>query len=197
MSKLKVMIVDECHERKLVVAERVAAADCEVVAVIHADDDLLEKVEHFQPDVILIDMDAPGRDTLESLRSVQAAQPRPMVMFSQDGDTETIRQAVEAGVSAYVVDGIQSKRVRPILDAAVARFRQYRALAQELDRTRSQLAERKRIERAKGILMKQRQVNEEEAYQLLRKTAMNRNQKLADVADSIIAAAELFKVDGA
>jgi response regulator NasT len=190
------MIVDECHERKLVVAERVAAADCEVVAVIHADDDLLEKIEHFQPDVILIDLDAPGRDSLESLRSVQATHPRPMVMFSQDGDSETIRQAVEAGVSAYVVDGIQSKRVRPILDAAVARFRQFRALEKELDRTRNQLADRKRIERAKGILMNQRKVSEEEAYQLLRKSAMNRNQKLVDVADNIIAAVELLQVDG-
>jgi len=165
---------------------------CEVVAVASANDDLLAAINDVQPDVVIVDMDAPNRDTLESLRSVQAHTPRPMVMFSQDDDSESIRRAVQAGVSAYVVDGLQSKRVRPILDAAIARFEQYRALESELDKTRSQLAERKTIDRAKGIIMSQRKVSEPEAYQLLRKAAMDRNVRLVEVAENILAAAEIL-----
>ena len=138
------------------------------------------------------DIDLPSRDTLESLRSVQAADPRPMVMFSQDDNGDTIRRAVQAGVSAYVVDGVQAQRVRPILEAAIARFEQHRRLQAELDRTRSQLEERKKIERAKGIVMMQRGIGEPAAYGLMRKAAMDQNRRLVEIADSIIAAAELL-----
>lgn len=169
-----------------------ACRDCEVVALASATDDLLAAVNRYQPDVVIIDMDAPNRDTLENLRTVQAHTPRPMVMFSQDDDSENIRRAVQAGVSAYVVDGLQAKRVRPILDAAIARFEQLRALETELDKTRNQLAERKVIDRAKGLVMAQRGISEDEAYQLLRKAAMQRNQRLAEVAEGIVAAAEIL-----
>ena len=186
------MLVDAELERRSVLLEQFSCKECNIVAVASATDNLLEMINQHQPDVIIIDMDAPNRDTLEDLRSVQSTMPRPMVMFSQDDDSETIRRAVEAGVSAYVVDGIQAKKVRPILDAAIARFEQYRELSSELDKTKSQLTERKLIERAKGIIMVQRGISEPEAYQLLRKAAMDRNLRMSEVAENIIAAADLL-----
>lgn len=192
MSKLRVMMVDECRERQLVVAAQLLSADCELVASLTPDDDILPQIMQHQPDVVIIDMDSPGRDTLESLRTVQQSMPRPMVMFSQDDDGETIRQAVAAGVSAYVVDGVQARRVRPIIDAAIARFQQYRALEAELGKTRNQLAERKVIERAKGLLMAQRGLAESDAFGLMRKSAMDQNLRLVDIAQSVIAAADLL-----
>jgi response regulator NasT len=157
-----------------------------------SDDNLLSTVKRCNPDVILIDVEAPGRDTLESLQSVQANVPRPMVMFSQDDDYETIKRATLAGVSAYVVDGLQTKRVRPIIDAAIARFQQFSLLEGELKRARNQLDERKLIDKAKGIIMRQRGVSEEVAYRSMRKLAMDTNKKLVDVARSIIDAASLL-----
>jgi len=190
--KLRIMLVDAQPANSMALAEGLACPDCEVVAIAGADDDLLVAVNRYQPDVVIIGMDAPNRDTLENLRCVQAHTPRPMVMFSQDDDSESIRRAVQAGVSAYVVDGIQSKRVRPILDAAIARFEQYRALEDELDKTRLQLTERKLVDRAKGLIMKQRRIDESEAYRLLRKAAMDRNLRIAEVAENIVSAAELL-----
>ncbi|MBU0499909.1 MAG: ANTAR domain-containing protein [Gammaproteobacteria bacterium] len=141
-------------------------------------------------------MDAPGHDTLGNLRLVQSTLPCPLVMFSQDGDRETIRRAVLAGVSVYVVGGVQPKRVRPILDAAIARFEQFRDLSRELDKTRTQLQERKVIKRAKGLIMAHRNLSEPEVYQLLRKAAMDRNLRMAEVAEQIIAAADLLGTAG-
>ncbi|MGD2084306.1 MAG: ANTAR domain-containing protein [Chromatiales bacterium] len=189
---LRVMLVDDRPERREIIARALREVDCGVVACVSPDQDLLGPIREHNPDVVLIDMDSPGRDTLENLHAVKSTAPRPMVMFTQNDDGETIRRAVEAGVSAYVVDGLQHKRVRPIIDAAIARFRQYRALEDELAQVRTQLQERKLVERAKGILMRQRGVSEEEAYRLLRKAAMDRNKRLGDIAESIIAAAELL-----
>jgi len=193
MSKLRVMVVDEHLERQEGVAKILSSVGCEVVASLKPADDLLDQVMSHQPDVVIIDMDSPSRDTLENLRSVQSAMPRPMIMFSQDDDGETIRRAVDAGVSAYIVDGLQAGRVRPILDAAMARFEQYRALEDELHKTRDQLESRKKIDRAKGILMKERDLSEDDAYALMRKTAMVQNKKIADIADTVITAAELLR----
>lgn len=186
------MLVDESRPRSVAVAEQLQSAQCEVVACLTPADDLLEEVARVRPDVVIIDIDLPGRDTLESLRSVQAAAPRPMVMFSQDDNGDTIRRAVQAGVSAYVVDGVQAHRVRPILEAAIARFEQHRDLQDELEQARLQLAERKVIERAKGIVMRQRAIDEPAAYQLMRRTAMDQNRRLVDIAESIISAADLL-----
>lgn len=190
--KLRIMLVGVEPPRTQAFLSEFACQECEIVATASATDDLLVAVRRHQPDVVIIDMDAPNRDTLESLRTVQAYNPRPMVMVSQDDDSESIRRAVQAGVSAYVVDGLHRKRVRPILDAAIARFEQYRALECELDKTRTQLAERKLIERAKGLIMAQRGVGEPEAYQLLRKAAMDRNLRVAEIAENIVAAAEIL-----
>ena len=192
MAKLRVMLVDESRGRSAAIADLLQAVQCDVVARLAPDEDLLAQVAHYRPDVVIIDIDLPGRDTLESLRIVQEANPRPMVMFSQDDNGDTIRRAVQAGVSAYVVDGLKANRVRPILDAAIATFDEYRRLQGELDRTRSELAERKKIERAKGIVMTQRAIDEPSAYRMMRKAAMDQNRRLVDIADSIIAAESLL-----
>jgi len=192
LASLRVMLVDASAERAAALAAVLARAHCDVVGCLAADDNLTEQVARLRPDVVIIDVESPSRDTLENLRSVQATSPRPLVMFSQDDNGETIRRAIQAGVSAYVVDGVQDHRVRPILEAAIARFEQFRALESELDRTRSQLTERKKIERAKGIVMSQRGISEDMAYQLMRKTAMDQNRRMIDVAESILAAADLL-----
>jgi response regulator NasT len=192
LGELRVMLVDESRERSTALAELLQSVGCDVVACLSPDQDLLSQVALHQPDVVIIDIDLPGRDTLESLRTVQVAAPRPMVMFSQDDNGDTIRRAVQAGVSAYVVDGVQSHRVRPILEAAIARFDEHRRLRDELDRARSQLEDRKKIERAKGIIMMQRGIAESAAYGLMRKASMDQNRRLVEVADSIITAAELL-----
>ena len=144
------------------------------------------------PDVIIIDTHSPDRDTIEHLCVISQDTPRPIVMFSADGNTEKIREAVRAGVSAYVVDGLAAQRVQPILDVAIARFEALQSLRNELEDTQSQLADRKRIDRAKGILMQQKNLSEEDAYKWLRKMAMNENLKLAEVADQISRAAKLL-----
>lgn len=165
----------------------------EVVARISASEDMIATVERTRPDIIIIDLDSPGRDTLESMQAINRDRPRPIVMFTNDGDSSTIERAVKSGVSAYVVDGLSPERIRPILDVAMHRFREYQQLRNELEQTRMQLTDRKLIEKAKGILMKKRNLDEEEAYQNLRKMAMDRNIKLAELARSIIAAAELLE----
>jgi response regulator NasT len=142
--------------------------------------------------VIVIDRDSPDRDTLEHICLVTQDEPRPVVLFTDNGDRSLIRDAVRAGVSAYVVGGLSVERLRPVLDVAIARFEEHQALKRELHDARNSLAERKQIERAKGMVMKSRGVTEDEAYRLLRKLAMERNQKLAQVAESVIAAAELL-----
>lgn len=190
---IRVMLVDPRPTRREVLGPTLAAEGFDIVACVPPDDDLLNAVARHAPDVVLIDIDSPSRDTLENLRMVQARQPRPMVMFTQDDAGESIRRAVEAGVTAYVVDGLENRRVRPIVDAAMARFTQYRALEQELSQTRNKLAERKLIERAKGLIMQQQGVSEAQAYQAMRKLAMRRNKRLAEIADSVIAASELMQ----
>jgi two-component system, response regulator / RNA-binding antiterminator len=192
LAKLRVMLVDESQERSAAVAGVLQSVECDVVACLSPEEDLLQQVTRYGPDVVIIDIDLPSRDILENLRTVQATNPRPMVMFSQDDNGETIRRAVKAGVSAYVVDGVQNQRVRSILDTAIARFEQFRGLQMELDRTRSALEDRKKIDRAKGIVMKQSGIDEPAAYRLMRKAAMDQNMRLADIADSIVATASLL-----
>ena len=189
---IRIMLVDARPERREVLGPALAEEGFEVVACVSPDDDLLGAVARHAPDVVLIDVDSPSRDTLESLRTVQVHQPRPMVLFTQDDSGSCIREAIEAGVSAYIVDGLERRRVRPIVDAAMARFTQYRALEDELARTRDKLEERKVIERAKGIVMEQQGISEAEAYQAMRKLAMRKNKRLRDIAESVIAAAELM-----
>ncbi len=190
--KLRVLLVDEDLDRRALLHEALNAADFEVVISTESGGDLLGVVRQVQPDVIVIDVDAPDRDTLENMCCIARDMPRPVVMFTHDEDTEKMRTAIRAGVSAYIVGSITSERVKPIVDVAVLRFEQHQALRRELDQAKNSLADRKVIERAKGILMRQRDCGEEYAYQTLRKLAMDRNRRLVEVAQSVIDAAELL-----
>lgn len=190
--KLRVLLVDEDQERRALLQEALDAAGFAVVISTGTGSDLSGVVRRVQPDVIVIDVDAPDRDTLENMCCIARHVPRPVVMFTHDEDAEKMRTAIRAGVSAYIVGSITSERVKPIVDVAVLRFEEHQALRRELEQTRNSLADRKVIERAKGILMRQRECGEEQAYQSLRKLAMDRNRKLVEVAQSVIDAAELL-----
>ena len=189
---LKVMLVDDTLERVQTLRLALAQAGYEVIEHVGSTVDLHRRVAAIKPDVIIIDTDSPDRDTLENLCVISRDEPRPVVMFTHDGDSAKIREAVRAGVSAYVVDGLALERVKPIIDVAIARFEQFQALRQELAQNEEKLAERKVVERAKGILMKGRSLSEDEAYRALRQQAMDNNTRLGDVARQVIALAGLL-----
>lgn len=154
--------------------------------------ELLRNVERHQPDVVLIDTESPSRDVLEQLAAVSASAPRPVVMLTEDGHDEAIRAALGVGVSAYVVDGVEPRRLEPIIRVAIERFRAEQELRAELESTRTQLAERKVIERAKGILMKQRDCDEQTAFAALRSLAMQRGIRLGEAAQRVVDVAGLL-----
>jgi response regulator NasT len=189
---LKVMLVDDTLERVQTLRLALAQAGYEVIEHVGSTVDLHRRVAEIKPDVIIIDTDSPDRDTLENLCVISRDEPRPVVMFAHDDDSAKIREAVRAGVSAYVVDGLALERVKPIIDVAIARFEQFQALRQELAQNEEKLAERKVVERAKGILMKARSLSEDEAYRALRQQAMDNNTRLGDVARQVIALAGLL-----
>ncbi|MBI3784686.1 MAG: ANTAR domain-containing protein [Deltaproteobacteria bacterium] len=186
------MIVDEKAERAALIESGLIEAGCEVVGCLIGQSDLESKVSSLQPDVIVIDMECPDRDTLEDMFRTTLHRQHPTVMFVDRSDSESIRAAVQAGVSAYVVGGLSPERVRPILEVAIARFQEFQTLRRELDDAKSNLEERKVVERAKGILMKRRGMAEDEAFRLLRKMAMDRKIRLAALAREIVAAAEVL-----
>ncbi len=189
---LRVLLVDDDPERAALVEQALRTAGYVVAAQLAPHDDLHARVAKIQPDVIIIDMESPDRDTLEHMCCIGRELPRPVVMFTHDGDKEKIRLAMRAGVSAYIVGGLSGERIKPIIDVAMARFQEHQALRGELAKATAALEERKLIERAKGLIMQQRQCSEDEAYRALRNQAMTHNLRLADVAQRIIAAAELL-----
>ena len=191
--QLNIMLIDELPERSMAMEKLLTNLGHKIVATVSAGEDLAGMVNRYSPDIIIIDMDSPDRDTIEHMQSISAEKPRPIVMFTNDDDSNTIQKAVKAGVTAYVVDGMHPNRVMPILDTAMARFNEYQAIRNELEKTRNTLEERKLIERAKGIVMKQTNQDEEAAFKSMQQTAMSRNMKLVELARSIIAAAELLK----
>lgn len=190
---LRILIVDRDPARAAVLEQALADAGHRVVGRTADEGSLLQIVSDTQPDVVIVDMDAPGRDTLEDLREVGRDNPKPIIMFSNNRDGDYIRQAVQAGVSAYVVDGLSKERILPIVEVAIARFREFQALRRELAEVRVQLADRKIVDKAKGILIQRKGLTEEQAYALLRKTAMNRGLRIADVARTLLS---LEGVDG-
>jgi len=189
---LRVMLVDDSPGDVSPLRDNLLQSGYDVVEVTSSADVLLDRVAAMQPDVIIIDSDSPTRDTLEQLSFVSARQPRPIVLFTEDRESATIQAAIKAGVSAYIVAGMQPERLQPILDVAIARFEQDRALREELKTVQGRLVERKVVERAKGILMQQKGVSEDEAFRLMRKLAMDRNRKLLDVAQQIIDVSDLL-----
>ena len=189
---LRVMLVDDSQEEVSLLKEGLVAVGYDVVVVSGPGLGLAERVSEVQPDVIIIDTESPTRDVLEHVAVVSACNPRPIVLFTEDRANATIQAALKAGVSAYVVAGMQAERLQPILEVAVARFEREQALREELRDAQTKLAARKVIERAKGFLMQQKGVSEEEAFRLLRKLAMDRNARLLDVAQSVLDVANLL-----
>lgn len=189
---VRIILVDDDRDRMGLLEEALSSAGHEVVGRLLDTDDILGAVETLQPDIVLLDVDSPSRDTLESLGHISRDRPRPIVLFAQKSDSETIRRAMRAGVSAYVVDGMNPNRLQPVIEVAIARFQEFQGMRRELENTKLKLADRKDVEKAKGLLMKRKGVDENVAYELLRKMAMDRNIRLGDVARSLIAAAELL-----
>lgn len=189
---LTIVIVEQDRDRALAIVDALATAGDYDVHVIGNVSGLARKIAALLPDIVLIDIDNPTRDMLEELTLASGPLERPVAMFVSSSAGGLARTAVEAGVSAYVVDGLQTDRLKPVLDAAIARFQIMRQMRTELAETRRALEERKVIDRAKGLLMKARGVNEEEAYALLRKTAMDQGRRVADVAEALVTASGLL-----
>jgi two-component system, response regulator / RNA-binding antiterminator len=192
-SSLKIVIVDENPVRAAILIDGLREAGFNQVVRLDETANLLAHIYAIDPDVILIDLENPSRDVLEQMFQVSRAVRRPIAMFVDQSDTASIQASVDAGVSAYVVDGLKKERVKHILDLCISRFYAFSRLQAELEKTKTALEERKVIDRAKGILMKARHLSEEDAYALLRRTAMNENRKIVEVAQSVLTAADLLK----
>lgn len=189
---LTILVIDENAIRASIIEEGLNEAGHLKVTVIHETQGVARLIETMDPDVIIIDIENPNRDMMEHMFQLTRMISRPIAMFVDRSDTAAIEAAVDAGVSAYVVDGLKKERVKSILDMAVSRFNAFSRLQRELAEARTALEERKVIERAKGILMKMRGLSEEQAFALLRQTAMNEKKKLADIAQSVVTAAGLL-----
>jgi response regulator NasT len=190
---LHILVVDQNVVRASILEEGLREAGYTRVTVVRDMQNLLKRIEEADPDVICIDLENPNRDVLEQMFQVSRSVPRPVAMFVDRSDTDMIKAAVESGVGAYVVDGLRKERIKPVLEMAISRFAAFRELREELDRTRQALEERKTIERAKGILMRKRELTEDAAYTLLRKAAMNENRRLVEIAEAVITAEGLLK----
>ena len=190
---IRIVIVDENPARARVLEDGLREAGHSTITHIGDCSQLLAQLNALDPDVVLIDLGNPSRDVLEQMFQMSRIVRRPVAMFVDESDTATIEAAIDAGVSAYVVDGLKKERIKHILDMSMSRFRSFSRLKDELEQTKCALEERKLIERAKGILMQTKKLSESAAYALLRKTAMNEKRRIADIARSVVTAAEIFK----
>ena len=195
-SDLSILIIDENRVRAAIIEEGLREAGHSRIAIIAEISGLVRRIEDVAPDVIVIDLENPNRDMLEDLFRVSRAVRKPVAMFVDKSDTQMIAEAIAAGVSAYVVDGLRKDRVKAILDLAIGRFHAFERIRAELETAQQALSDRKLVDRAKGILMKMKHIGEEEAYGLLRQTAMQQNMRIGKVAESVIATSSLFRRDG-
>jgi len=191
-SALKIILVDENMGRSAILRRALQDKGHEVICRLDGSSNLANSNEITHADVVIVNADIPDEAVFANLREVNKTKPKPIVMFTESSGDKMTGTAIKSGVNAYIVDGLEENRVQPIIDVAIARFREFQALKDELDATRSQLAERKAVEKAKGILMKHKDISEDEAYQSLRKMAMDKNKRIADVADGVISAFELL-----
>jgi two-component system, response regulator / RNA-binding antiterminator len=182
----RVMLVDDTPARAAMLEQALTDCGFQVICRMASAQGLMKQVAEHQPDVVIVDIESPDRDMLEHMTVLNQHLPKPVIMFAEQGDSNTIDRAIRAGVSAYVVDGLNPERVRSIVDVAVARFREFQALRNELQQTRTRLADRQVIDKAKALLIQHRQMDEDEAYHAMRKLAMDRSQKLVDVANDIV-----------
>ena len=192
-SSPKIAIVDENPIRAAILEEGLREAGFTAVEHVGEMNNLLARIYQIDPDVILIDLENPSRDVLEQMFQVSRAVRRPIAMFVDQSDTASIQASVDAGVSAYIVDGFRKERIKSIIDLCISRFNAFAKLQDELERAKTALEERKVIDRAKGILMKAKGLSEDEAYVLMRSTAMREKKKIAEIAQSIITASELLR----
>ncbi|WP_248305213.1 ANTAR domain-containing protein [Devosia sp. 1566] len=189
---LSILLIDDNAIRASIIEAGLREAGHATVQIVTDMEDVAGRIRAFAPDVVIVDLENPNRDVLEHFFALSRTIERPIAMFVDKSDPAEIEAAVEAGVSAYVVDGLRKERIKPILDMAIVRFRAYSRLRNELEAARSELQGRKIIERAKGILMRTRGFSEEEAYALLRSTAMNQNRKILEIAQALVTASELL-----
>lgn len=190
---MHILLVDQNVMRASILEEGLKEAGYVNVTVVRDMQNLLRRIVDADPDVIFIDLENPNRDVLEQMFQVSRCVRRPVAMFVDRSDTDMIKAAVEAGVGAYIVDGLKKERVKAILDMAVSRFQAFSELREELERARQALNERKVVERAKGILMKERGLSEETAYDVLRKAAMNEGKRVVEIAQAVVTATGLLK----
>lgn len=190
---MRIVVIDQQSERADLIKSALGEAGFPDVVVVAETDRLLERLGELDPDAVLIDLEAPSRDMLEQMFEISRQVKRPVAMFVDDSDASSIAAAVEAGVGAYVVNGLAKARIKPVMDLAISRYNTFSRLQTELDAAKAALAERKLIDRAKGILMKMKGIEEEQAYKLLRNTAMNQNRRIVEIAESIVTAAELLQ----
>lgn len=191
-ASLAILVIDENRIRAAIIEAGLREAGHDRVTLVHDVAGIARRIAEINPDVIVIDLENPNRDMLENMFQLSRAVKRPIAMFVDRSDSASIEAAIDAGVSAYIVDGLKRERVKPILDLAISRFNAFSRLSRELEEARNELEDRKAIEKAKGILMKSRGLPEAEAYSLLRKTAMNQNRRIGEVARSLILAAGLL-----
>lgn len=189
---LSVLVIDENTMRAAIIEAGLREAGHDRVTVVHDVNGIAQRIAEVEPDVIVIDLENPNRDMLEAMFNLSRVVKRPIAMFVDQSDQSAIEAAVDAGVSAYVVDGLRQERVKPIVDMAISRFNAYSRMARELEEARSALENRKLIDRAKGILMRSKNISEDEAYALLRRTAMNQNRKISEIAQSLVLASGLL-----
>ncbi|HEY0339441.1 MAG TPA: ANTAR domain-containing protein, partial [Steroidobacteraceae bacterium] len=187
--KLRILLVDQNMTRASILEEGLREAGYTSVTVVRDMQNLLRRIVDADPDVICIDLENPNRDVLEQMFQVSRVVRRPVAMFVDRSDSDMIKAAVESGVGAYVVDGLKKERVKAVVDMAVSRFKAFNDLREELDQAKQALGDRKVVERAKGILMKERGLTEEAAYALLRKAAMSDNKRVVEIAQAVITAA--------
>jgi response regulator NasT len=190
---LSIVIVEKDPERADLIIAALKEAGEHDVHVISEDRGLARKIAERSPDLVLIDLASPSRDVMEELTLASGPMDRPVAMFVDRSDRDLTKAAIEAGVSAYIVDGLRPDRITPILDAAITRFRMFSRMRAELTATKAALEERKIIDRAKGLLMRAKGIGEEEAYGLLRRTAMDQKRKIVDVASALVTASDLLK----
>ena len=187
-----VLLVSEIADKTDVLQASLKECGYQIKSHVTVQDDVIEEVNRCQPDLIVVQTETTSQFFMNQIYNLNQDDPRPIVVFTDKSEGGLIESAIKAGVSAYIVDGLIPERVGPIIDIAKARFEQDQKLREELSKTKSQLEERKTIERAKGIIMKSRNMSEDEAYKSLRKLAMNRNQRLIDVATDVISVSELL-----
>ena len=191
-TNLSIIVVENDRERALQIVDSLREAGEFEIHVIAEATSLARQIEARQPDIVLIDMSNPSRDTLEEMTLASGPLERPVAMFVDQSASGLSAAAIEAGVSAYVADTLRPERVRAVIEAAIVRFRMFQRMRTELAETKRALEERKVIDRAKGLIMKARKVEEEAAYAILRKAAMDQSKRVADVAEALVTAARLL-----